>query len=114
MSKYIAICYNVCETTFKTSKPMNLLTTTPMQREEMQTMPTMLPANVTASSIDANAVNASSISLPRAVLAYLSGLSAKGRRSMSSRIKKIAEMLGYDVETCPWNRLSYETVSMLR
>ncbi len=50
----------------------------------------------------------------RAVFAYLSSLSPKGRRSMSSRLNKIAGLLGYSVESCPWHRLSYETLSMLR
>lgn len=46
---------------------------------------------------------------------YLASLAdGPGRVSMRSTLKKIAETLGYGIETCPWHELRYQHVMALR
>lgn len=45
---------------------------------------------------------------------YLAGLMASGRRSMTSTLRKVAGLLGGDLDTIPWQVLRYEHAMALR
>jgi len=45
---------------------------------------------------------------------YLMGLTATGRRTMTSTLAQVADMLGGDIESVPWAALRYEHIVAIR
>lgn len=47
-------------------------------------------------------------------IVYLASLAPTGRRSMKGRLRTVAEILGTNVQTIPWEQLRYEHVEAIR
>lgn len=45
---------------------------------------------------------------------YLASLQPSGRRTMAGALRGVAQMLGYDLESMPWQELEYQHVQALR